>query len=260
MILERIIRYKKREIARRCEEIPVAHLERSIADLPLCKSLKNQLRKHGEVTLIAEIKKASPSKGIIRHSFDPAEIARTYAEAGVAAISVLTDTRFFDGRPDYLSLVRRETDLPVLRKDFIIDAYQIYESRFLGSDAILLIAAILSERELVSFQRLASELGLNCLVETHSRYELEMALDSGASIVGINNRDLNTFETDIKTTFLLRPYITDPAIIIVSESGIDRRSHMLFLKENGIDAALVGEALMRSEDIGAKVRELLGKF
>lgn len=258
MILEKIIAHKRREVAVRREKIPVAAMERSIAGLPPCRPLRNALRKPGEVALIAEIKKASPSKGVIRPSFEPEKIARIYAGTGAAAISVLTDTGFFGGHPDYISLVHGETGLPVLRKDFIIDSYQIYESRFLGSDAILLIAAVLSDRELGSFQKLAFEMGLACLVEVHTRTELERALDSGASLIGINNRNLNTFETDLTTTFRLRPYIADSSIVVVSESGISSRSHMLALAGHEVDAALVGEALMRSGDIEAKVKELLG--
>jgi indole-3-glycerol phosphate synthase (EC 4.1.1.48) len=258
VILEKIVAHKRREVAGQREKTPVAAMERSIAGLPPCRPLRNVLRRPKEVTLVAEIKRASPSKGVIRSSFAPDEIARIYAGAGAAAISVLTETSFFGGHPDYIALVHRETDLPVLRKDFIIDPYQVCESRFLGSDAILLIAAILSDKELGSFQKLAFEMGLTCLVEVHTRTELERALDSGASLIGINNRDLNTFETDLTTTFLLRKYITDSSIVVVSESGIGDRSQMLALAGYEVDAALVGEALMSSNDIEAKVKELLG--
>jgi indole-3-glycerol phosphate synthase len=258
LILGKIVAHKRREVAGQREKIPVADMERLIAGLPPRRRLRNVLHKPGEVSLIAEIKRSSPSKGVIRPSFEPEKIARIYAGAGAAAISVLTDTGFFGGHPDYISLVHRETSLPVMRKDFIIDPYQVYESRFLGSDAILLIAAILSDRELRSFQKLAFEMGLTCLVEAHTRTELERALDSGASLIGINNRDLNTFETDLTTTFRLRQYITDSSIVVVSESGINSRSHMLALAGHEVDAALVGEALMGSDDIEAKVKELLG--
>lgn len=259
MILEKIIAWKRRELEQRKDLRPLAHLERGIAGLPPCRPLAKALRNPGKITLIAEIKGRSPSKGVIRKFFSPADIARVYAEAGAAAVSVLTEEKFFGGRLDFLPAVRRVTDLPLLRKDFIIDSYQLLESRFYGSDAVLLIAAILTNRELKEYGRLAGELGMSALVEVHNRAELERALESGAAIIGINNRDLRTFRTDLNVTFNLRPLIKDPGVVVVSESGIEERAQMAALQECRVDSALVGEALMRSADVGKKVRELIGR-
>lgn len=259
MILEKIVAHARQEVAREKEFLSLAEMERHIRDLPPCRVLAGTIRRENEITLLAEIKRASPSRGIIRKSFDPVAIARIYTDAGAAAISVLTEEKFFGGKKEFLAAVRQTTDLPVLRKDFIIDPYQLYESRYYGADAVLLIVAALSDRELVTYQQLARELGLSCLVEVHTREELARALAAGVEIIGINNRDLRTFETSLTTTFSLRPFISDPGIVVVSESGISERSHLLALREAGVDSVLVGEALMRSTDIAAKVKELLGK-
>ncbi|MCL6447193.1 MAG: indole-3-glycerol phosphate synthase TrpC [Armatimonadetes bacterium] len=259
MILDEIVSWKRREVARRKELFPLAEMERRLARMPPCRPLAEAIRREKEIALIAEIKRASPSKGVIRQApFDPAEFARVYTEAGAAAISVVTEEKFFAGRLEFLPAVRQATTLPVLRKDFLIDPYQLLESRFCGSDAVLLIAAVLSDRELAAYQRLAAGLGLSCLVEVHTREELTRALDSGAAIIGINNRDLRTFQTNLNTTFSLRRYIPGRGVVVVSESGISSRAHMLALQEHEVDAALVGEALMRSPDVAGKVRELLG--
>ncbi len=261
MILEEIVAHKRQEVARRKDGLSLAEMEREIAKMPPCRALAGALRRaNGSgIALIAEIKRASPSRGVIREAFDPVDLACRYTQAGAAAISVLTDEKFFGGKLEFVAAVRKATTLPVLRKDFIVDPYQIYESRFCGSDAILLIVAVLSDRELRRYQELARELGLSCLVEVHTREEIARALDSGADIIGINNRDLRTFQTDLKTTFSLRLYITDPRVAVVSESGISQRSHMLALQKQGVDGALVGEAIMRSADVAKKIRELLGK-
>lgn len=258
MILDKIVANKKQEVARQKDLLPLAGMERRLARMPPCRPLAGAIKREKGIALIAEIKRASPSKGVIRQSFDPAEFARIYTEAGATAISVVTEEKFFGGRPEFLAAVREATGLPVLRKDFIVDPYQIYESRFSGSDAILLIAAILTGDELSGYQRLARELGLSCLVEVHTKDELCRVLDSGAAVIGINNRDLRTFQTDLSTTFYLRRHISGREIVVVSESGISSRSQMLALQEHGVDAALVGEALMRSADPAGKVRELLG--
>ncbi len=222
------------------------------------RSLAASLRKPGGVALIAEVKKVSPSRGLFRADFKADEIARAYAEAGAAAVSVLTEREFFQGSPEHLSQVRGAIDLPLLRKDFIIDPYQIYEAKILGADAVLLIMAVLTDREAKKFLGLAAELGLEGLVEVHNREEMRRALTLGAGLIGINNRDLKTFQTDLETTFRLREMVTDPAVTVVSESGITARAEMIRLQEHGVHAALVGEALIREPDIGAKVRELLG--
>ncbi len=256
-ILETIVGHKRTEVAAHREAVPLERLKEEISKLPPARSLGGALRKPGEVALIAEIKKASPSKGVIREDFDPVAIAKVYTESGAAAISVLTDEKFFQGSPEYLRRVREVTDIPLLRKDFIIDAYQIYQARFLGADAILLIAGILEIGELMNFQLLARELGLECLVEVHTGAELAKALVAGAKIIGINNRDLRVFKTDLNTTFKLKNLISDPGIIVVSESGINTREDVLRLLENGVDAMLVGESLMRKPDIAAQVHYLL---
>ncbi|PKM44582.1 MAG: indole-3-glycerol phosphate synthase TrpC [Firmicutes bacterium HGW-Firmicutes-8] len=244
MILDRIIAQKKIEVEKNRKK---------------SRSLAASLRKPGEVALIAEIKKASPSKGLIREDFDPGEIARIYSTSGASAISVLTDKEFFQGSPEYLSTARSVSKLPLLRKDFIIDPYQIYEARLLGADAILLIMAVLTDREAGEFQGIAAGLGMDCLVEVHTADELKRALALDAQIIGINNRNLQTFKTELETTFRLREMISDPNITVVSESGINTRDDVLKLKEHDVHAMLVGEALMRESDIAKKVAELLGR-
>ena len=209
------------------------------------------------IRLIAEVKKASPSKGLIRPDFDPVEIAKTYEQAGASAISVLTDEKYFQGRLDYLKAVREAVGLPLLRKDFIIDPYQIYEARAAGADAILLIVAALSKSELSEFMILADELGMASLVEVHAAEELDIALETGVRIIGINNRNLQTFETKLETTLELAARVP-PDKVLVSESGIFTRADVERLMEVGVDAILVGESLMREPDPGVKVKELLG--
>lgn len=209
------------------------------------------------VKLIAEIKKASPSKGLIRLDFDPIAIGRAYEEAGASAISVLTDEKYFQGRLEYLTAVRKAVSLPLLRKDFIIDTYQVYESRAANADAILLIVAALSKSQLLELMALASNLGMASLVEAHSAKELEVAIESGAEIIGINNRNLQTFETKLETTIELAQSVPGDRIL-VSESGIFTRADVERLMEAGVDAILVGESLMRESDPRMKVKELLG--
>lgn len=256
MILDKIVKYKKQEIISYKKQTSIIDLEHSISNLPPTKSFYQALKMPG-VRLIAEVKKASPSKGVIRANFDPLEIATTYTKNGASAISVLTDAEFFQGHPDYLTQIRTITDLPLLRKEFIIDPIQIYQARLLGADAILLIAAILSDAELVALAKIASELGLQCLVEVHTAAELQRVLKTEANIIGINNRDLTTFKTDINTTFSLSQMITDPSIAIVSESGINTRADVKMMSLNKIDGILVGEALVREPDIAQKMQELL---
>jgi indole-3-glycerol phosphate synthase len=256
-ILDQIVAHKRTEVAADREALPLAIIQREISKLPPTRSLSKVLRKPGEVALLAEIKKASPSKGVIRADFDAVEIAKIYTQAGAAAISVLTDHKFFQGSPDYLRQVREVTNLPLLRKEFIIDAYQIYQARLLGADAILLIAGLLETPQLVRFQELAGELGLECLVEVHTEAELAKARAIGAKLIGINNRDLTVFKTDLHTTIRLKSLITDPEVIVVSESGINTRADVLLLAQHGVDAMLVGEALMRQGDIAAQLAYLL---
>ena len=257
MILDTIVAHKREELRRDRERAPLQTLKSQIPDLSPTRDFGATLAVPGAVHLIAEVKRKSPSKGIIREDFDPLEIAKTYAQNGASAISVLTDHRFFGGDLTYLSTICNAVDLPLLRKDFTIDEYHIYQARAAGADAILLIVAILSPEQLQGFIEIARRLHLAALVEVHTQAELEIALDVGAEIIGINNRDLKTFHTDIATSFHLRKSIPEDKIV-VSESGIYTRKDVVKLGEAGMNAILVGESLMRSADIGGKVRELLG--
>lgn len=208
------------------------------------------------IHVIAEVKKASPSRGVIRQDFKPLEIAKAYLAAGASAISVLTEEDHFMGHDKYLREIAREVALPALRKDFIVDPYQIFEAKCLGASAYLLIVACLKPKDLASMILLGKELGITPLVETHTEEEVKTALDAGAPIIGINNRNLKTFFTDLQTTFLLRPLI--PAgIPVVAESGISASTDLKALADAGIHAALIGETLMRHKDVAAKLRELL---
>ena len=257
MILDTIVAHKRIELEDDKQRMPLDTLKRKIRDLPPTRDFRAALSVPNSIHLIAEVKKKSPSKGIIREDFDPVRIARTYAENGASAISILTDREFFAGELAYLSAIREAVTLPLLRKDFTIDPYHIYQARLAGADAVLLIVSILTLAQLREFTEMAQSLGLASLVEVHTEAELELALAGGAEVVGVNNRDLKTFHTDIATTFHLRDSIpTDK--VVVSESGINAHNDVMKLKEAGINAILVGESLMRSPDIGDKVRELLG--
>jgi indole-3-glycerol phosphate synthase len=258
MILDTIVAHKKDELFSSICERPLSALKELIQDQPAPRGFAAALtRDRGQkAAIIAEVKKASPSKGVIREQFDPVAIALDYEEHGAAAISVLTETRFFAGSPEYLSAIKKQVSLPVLRKDFLFDAYQIYEARALGADALLLIAAILEMDKLCELLHLTRELGMDALVEVHNRKELDMVLETGAGIIGINNRNLNTFQTDIATTVELVQAVPDDRIV-VSESGIASRADILMLSSSGVDAFLIGESLMRQESPGAKLAELI---
>lgn len=255
MALAGIVNAKRREVSSRKGIAPLSRLREAMRDLPPPRDFMRAINRL-PCSIIAEVKKRSPSKGRIRGDFDPLKIASLYQENGAAAISVLTDEEFFGGKRTYLSGIREVFDIPLLRKDFIIDPYQIYETRALGGDALLLIASLL-EGQLQEYIRLAQEVGLAALVEVHTREELENALAAGAEIIGINNRDLETFSTDLRTTLELAPSIPQDRIV-VSESGINTREDIETIMQAGVHAFLVGEALMRAEDIGGKLRELLG--
>ena len=257
MILDTIIAHKQKELQIEAEQVPLATLKSKLANLPPTKDFRCAIAQSDNINLIAEVKKKSPSKGIIREDFDPIQIAETYAKNGAAAISVLTDVRFFDGRLDYLSSIRQVVDVPLLRKDFTIDPYHIYQARVAGADAILLIVAALTKDQLREFMDIAESLSLASLVEVHTDTELEIALDVEAEIIGINNRDLRTFHTDLATTFSLREFLPTGKVV-VSESGIYTRADVESLREAGVNAILVGESLMRSPDIGEQVRKLIG--
>ncbi|MEW6624497.1 MAG: indole-3-glycerol phosphate synthase TrpC [Bacillota bacterium] len=254
MILDEIVEHKKIEVSNSKSKIPVEFFKGSLPQKGQV-SFKAALKGSG-VSLIAEVKKASPSKGVFREDFDPVKLAAAYQEAGAAAISVLTDSNFFQGSLQDLRKVKDTVKLPVLRKDFIIDPYQIYEAVYYGADAVLLIAAILEEQQLQDFIEITRALNISALVEVHSQEELSMVLGCGAEIIGINNRDLRTFKTDIVTTLNLAGLIPKDCIL-VSESGISTGEDVTKLAQAGVDAILVGEALVISSDIGAKVNELL---
>jgi indole-3-glycerol phosphate synthase len=256
-ILDEIHNYKLLEVAESKKRVPVKDIEEQSRKRQGTKSFGAALKSSTNICVIAEVKKASPSLGIIREDFHPVEIARIYETSGASAISVLTDEKFFQGSLSYLTEIKKSVNVPILRKDFIIDPYQIYEARAAGADAILLIAGLLSGDDMQHFLEVAKTLGMECLVEVHSESELIKVLKTSADIIGINNRDLATFKTDLETTFKLRPAI--PAgKIVVSESGIKTRADVIKLMQKGVNAVLIGETLMKSDDIGTKLRELLG--
>jgi indole-3-glycerol phosphate synthase len=256
-ILDQIVETKQREIDAARQRVPEAELERRVAGLPPARGFTAALRVPGEVRIIAEVKKASPSAGVIRADFDPVAIARTYERHGAACLSVLTDETYFQGRLEYLSAIREAVGRPLLRKDFILDRYQLLEARLAGADTALLIAEILPGNRLAELHRDAAALGLDVLVELHDADQLPRVLDCGAALVGINNRDLRTFATRLEHTLELMPRI--PAgVAVVSESGIRTHDDLQRLSAAGVCAVLVGESLMRSPDIGAALDALRG--
>jgi indole-3-glycerol phosphate synthase len=259
MILSDIIKSKRAYIEQAKKSTSLEYLKhRFLRKNIKTRNFKLAISQPRDISIIAEIKQASPTRGIIRENFNVRKIAIEYQINGASAISVLTDEEFFKGSPDYIKEVKTVTSLPVLRKDFIIDEYQVYESALLGADAILLITDILSKEEIIRFSILAKSLNMSVLCEVHSEGELEKAISARQDIVGINNRDLGTFKLSLSTTENLIGLIPEGKII-VSESGIHSRSDVMFLKSIGVDAVLVGEALMEVEDIGAKLRELTGR-
>lgn len=253
--LNTIRRLKKEELAVLKEEIPIKILKNVIRDLPPPRDLREALRKPG-IALIAEVKKSSPSAGSIAEELDPTTIARKYEEGGASAISVLTESTYFGGELADLIAVKEAVEIPVLRKDFIIGPYQIYEARASGADAILLIAELLDREELADYLGLAHDLGLSCLVESHGREELEKAIRTGAEIIGVNNRNLKTLKVDLDTSIQLIPLIP-PDRIRVAESGIRSVEDVESVLGAGADAILVGETLVRSKDPSLKIGELI---
>ncbi|MEJ2567724.1 MAG: indole-3-glycerol phosphate synthase TrpC [candidate division WOR-3 bacterium] len=254
-ILDKIIDFKKVEIEKRKDFKP---LESFIDKIPektrdFKKALRNQ-----NITIIAEIKRQSPSRGILRDDFNHISIAKEYEKDGASAISVLTDAKFFWGDNEHLSEIKKEVKLPVLRKEFIIDEYQIYQSAYIGADAILLIAKILEFKQLEKFINLAHKLQMACMVEVDSRKELQKVLSTSAEIIGINNRDLETFQTSIENSLNLKNFIPEDRIS-VSESGIKKREDIVELEKAGFDSVLIGETLIIQKEIGKKLQELLGK-
>jgi len=256
MILSRIIEEKRREIDEAKRIKPLEELVREVKGICVKSSFKKNIARPHNINLIAEIKKASPSKGILRGDFNPVKIAATYQANGASAISVLTDERFFEGKLEYIKKVKESVSLPVLRKDFIIDEYQVYESAAAGADAILLIAELLLSNEMAGLYNLAVSLGLDVVMEAHTEEDVEKALSAGGPIIGINNRDLHTFKVDLGVTQKLIRLIPQNKIK-VSESGIRTYEDVMFLKSLGVNAVLIGEAFMEAGDIAAKMREIM---
>src|SRR4051794_38754023 len=270
-ILEQIIETKRQEVAARKVATPVEALQAAIASLGRPRNFFHAVSKDPRegphpkaLNLIAEVKKASPSAGLIRPDFDPVAIARQYADAGADALSVLTDEKYFQGKLEYIHAIRDVVKLPVLRKDFIIDAYQVYEARAAGADAILLIAECLDTGLMIDLQILATELNLTCLIEVHDMDNLIRVRDrvigfphKSYSLLGINNRDLRTFRTDLGNTLRMAELVEDRSVL-VSESGIDSFDDIKKLEAAGVRAVLVGESLMRSDDISGKIKSMFG--
>ena len=256
MILDDIIEHKRREIGEIKKRNPLPSLQERVTSRK-AGEFSSAISAPKRICLIAEIKKASPSRGVLCTDFNPSRFARLYSDSGASAMSVLTDSNFFQGDIAHLVEAKEASGLPVLRKDFIIDEYQIWETAAIGADALLLIVAALSGEQLHEYIELAHEVGLDALVEVHDEKQLGQALEAGAKIVGINNRDLRTFKTDLATTLRLAPDIP-PGHIIVSESGIHTAADVKKVRQAGVNAILVGEALMTSGDIPGKIRELTG--
>lgn len=261
MFLNRIRGTKEREVAELAATFSLTAAEKTIATLPPCRGFIRSLRErpHRSIGLIAEVKKASPSKGLIRADFDPVQLGRAYEAAGADCLSVLTDRDYFQGANDFLTAVKQAVTLPILRKDFTIDYRQIYEARLIGADAVLLIAAMLTSEELASFAALCADLGMDALVEVHNRAELETVLELPIlpQLIGINNRNLHIFETSLTTTEQLAGLIP-PSCTIVSESGISAKADVERLYGYGARAVLIGEHFMRQPEVGEAVHALLG--
>lgn len=257
-ILAKIVAHKQQEVAARRAQVALVEVQRRAADTAACRGFVAALQAkldQQQPAVIAEIKKASPSKGVLREQFVPAEIAQSYALHGAACLSVLTDEQFFQGHDQYLQAARGACSLPVLRKDFVIDAYQIYEAKALGADCILLIAACLSDLQLQEYTQLAYELGLDVLPEVHDLEELQRVLPLATRLVGINNRNLHTFETRLATTYELLAQI-DESRLVVTESGIHQRGDVQAMQQHDVHSFLVGEAFMREPDPGLRLAEL----
>ena len=261
-ILKKILDHKRGEVAAAKAGMPLTELRARLPGLPPARGFAASLErtaKAGRTAIIAEVKKGSPSKGVIRADFDHLAIASVYAENGASCISVLTDAHFFLGNLAFLSEIRKVVEIPLLRKDFIFDPYQVYEARTAGADAILLIAAMLDLPRLKDLASLARELGLDVLLEIHDQEELETALATDCRLIGINNRSLRTFVTDLAITEQLAPFVPADRLI-VAESGINTREEIIRLRSAGAKAFLIGESFMREPDIGAKLRQLVGEL
>ncbi len=259
-ILNEIVTYKQDELKTTKSNVSLSELKERVIDAAPVKSFKEAIqRKEGEsVKLIAELKKASPSKGLIRESFNPSKVTSIYDKKPVAAISVLTEQRYFQGKIEYLHEARKRTEKPLLRKDFIVDEYQVYEARANHADALLLIVGALDKSQLKDLYELSKELTLDCLVEVHNWKELDTALYCGAEIIGINNRDLKTMDISLNITLALLKDIPDDRIV-VSESGISTRADVELIQSTRASAILVGTTIMKADDIGSKIDELMGQ-
>lgn len=260
MYLDRIVETKKTEVARLAETFSITEAERHIAAMAPTRGFHSALTtgRKRDMGLIAEVKKASPSKGLIRPDFHPVQLAAAYEAAGTDCISVLTDETYFQGSGAYLSAIREAVNVPLLRKDFVIDVRQIYEARLLGADAVLLIAAILSDVQLREYLALATALGLDALIEVHDREELDRVLAlPAAKLIGINNRNLRTFEVSLETTAALAALVP-PHATLISESGIQTREDVEFLQRNDAKGVLIGETFMRRANVGDAVHDLMG--
>jgi indole-3-glycerol phosphate synthase len=255
-ILDEIVAWKREEVAARKKERSLAEVRAEAAEAAPLRDFEAAVRAEG-VSLVAEVKRASPSKGLLRANLDPVGLAGKYEAGGASAISVLTDERFFQGSVSDLREVRGAVRLPVLRKDFLLEPYQVYEARAAGADAVLLIAAALAQDELEGLLELVHDSGMAALVEVHDEKEMGRALSAGPRVVGVNNRDLHTFEVDLRTTERLRPMVPED-VLVVAESGIHTRADVDRMDAIGVDAVLVGEAILRCTDVEAKVRELTG--
>lgn len=257
-ILDEIVEHKRREVRERMNRVPLTIVQKKIADAPPLRDFAGSLQKRiemGDPAVIAECKKASPSKGLIREDYDPADIARSYADGGATCLSVLTDEHYFQGGDEHLIAARAACELPVIRKDFVVDPYQIYEARTLGADCILLIVACLDDATLQDLANVATDLGMDVLIEVHDRIELERALRLRLRLIGINNRDLRRFVTDIDTTIGLLPDVPDDRLVI-TESGINTAEDIENLRANNVNAFLVGEAFMRAPNPGEMLKQL----
>ena len=256
MILDKILIQRKIQLQREKESLSLGQLLKDAEDRKP-PSFLEAIASYKELSIIAEIKKASPSKGVIKEDFDPIEIAKAYQEAEIQAISILTEEYYFQGSTTYLKQAKEYTDKPILRKDFIFDPYQIYEAKAIGASCVLLIVAMLQPKELKELMKLTEEIGLDALVEVHDEEEVKIAVDAGAKIIGINNRNLKTFSIDIHNTEKVMKYIPKETILI-GESGIHTAEDFAYLKSLGVHGALIGESLMRAESISDKVNELRG--
>lgn len=257
-ILRKILARKREEVAERSARVSLGSLERRITEQGDTRGFAVAMQDRvaaGDAAVIAEVKKASPSKGVIREDFQPAQIASSYERGGATCLSVLTDIDFFQGSDEYLQQARGACSLPVLRKDFTVDPYQVVEARAIGADAVLLIVAALAQGQMLELAHTAKEAGVDVLVEVHDRAELERALELSTPLIGINNRDLHTFDMRLETTLELLPYIP-PDRVVITESGIHTREDVALMRERDVNAFLVGESFMRAQEPGRKLREL----